>query len=76
MDEDWPKSLLEFEERFADEEACLSYLCQLRWADGFVCPGCGGAMLGRHVAVSFTVANVGDKPHQQRVRFFIGRECL
>ena len=42
MNEDYPKSLLEFEERFANEEACLSYLCQLRWANGFVCPGCGG----------------------------------
>ena len=51
MNKDYPKSLLEFEERFANEEACLSYLCQLRWANGFVCPGCGGAMHGRHVAV-------------------------
>ena len=42
MNEDYPKSPLEFEERFANEEACLSYLCQLRWANGFVCPGCEG----------------------------------
>ena len=26
---------------FADEAACGRYLEQLRWPDGFVCPGCG-----------------------------------
>ena len=75
MNEDYPKSLLEFEERFANEGACLSYLSQLRWANGFVCP-VEGAMHGRHVTVSFTAVNVDDKPHQQRVQFFIGRERI
>lgn len=42
MNEDYPRSLMEFEERFANEEACLAYLCKLRWRDGFVCPSCGG----------------------------------
>ena len=35
-------NLLEFQERFATEEACLSYLMQKRWPEGFVCPRCGG----------------------------------
>jgi ribosomal protein L37AE/L43A len=39
--EDYPRSLAEFEERFATEAACLEYLARLRWPDGFVCPQCG-----------------------------------
>lgn len=42
MDEDYPKSLIEFEQRFATDDACLEYLAQLRWGDSFVCPNCGG----------------------------------
>ncbi len=33
---------MEFQDRFASEEACLAYLAGSRWPDGFVCPGCGG----------------------------------
>ena len=39
--EDYPGTLLEFEERFGTDEACREYLFQLRWPDGFVCPRCG-----------------------------------
>jgi transposase-like protein len=38
--EDYPKTLLEFEDRFATEEACLEYLRKLRWPEGFHCPRC------------------------------------
>lgn len=38
--EDYPKNLLEFEERFSNDIDCLDYLCKLRWPDGFICPGC------------------------------------
>ena len=41
-DEDYPRTVLEFEERFASEEACREYLLQLRWPEGFRCPRCGG----------------------------------
>jgi len=40
--EDYPKTLLELERRFADEESCRDYLFALRWPRGFVCPSCGG----------------------------------
>jgi transposase-like protein len=40
--EDYPKTILEFEERFATEEACREYLSKLRWPDGFRCSRCGG----------------------------------
>ncbi len=33
--------LLEFQEKFATEEACREHLFRLRWPDGFLCPRCG-----------------------------------
>ncbi len=39
MDE-FPKTILEFREAFATEEACRAYLKKLRWPNGFVCPRC------------------------------------
>lgn len=38
--EDYPRTLIDFERRFASEEACLKYVFQLRWPDGFRCPRC------------------------------------
>ena len=40
--EDYPRDLMDFETRFATEDACRAYLAQLRWPDGFQCPGCAG----------------------------------
>ena len=40
--EDYPRTLAEFEARFATEAACRAYLAQLRWPNGFRCPKCGG----------------------------------
>lgn len=42
MEEDYPRSLLEMERRFATEDACREYLTQLRWGQGFLCPACEG----------------------------------
>ena len=39
--EDYPKTIIDFEKRFATEEACRQYLFDLRWPDGFICPKCG-----------------------------------
>jgi transposase-like protein len=41
MVEDYPKTILEMEQRFATDDACRDYLFQLRWPTGFVCPRCG-----------------------------------
>ena len=38
---DFPRSLIEFQSRFADEAACVAYLFAARWPHGFVCPACG-----------------------------------
>lgn len=40
MTEDYPKAMLEFEERFASEKACREYLSKIRWPAGFICPKC------------------------------------
>ncbi len=34
---DFPRSTVEFEERFASEDACYAYLAEQRWRDGFRC---------------------------------------
>jgi transposase-like protein len=39
---DFPRSIMEFQERFAAEADCLEYLAASRWPEGFVCPGCRG----------------------------------
>jgi len=33
-------NLIEFERQFSTEEACLQYLAQLRWPEGYRCPRC------------------------------------
>jgi hypothetical protein len=40
---DFPRSLVEFQRRFADEAACAVHLARARWPDGFRCPGCSHA---------------------------------
>jgi transposase-like protein len=39
---DYPRTMQEFDQWFATEQACLDYLQRLRWPDGFVCPKCKG----------------------------------
>jgi transposase-like protein len=41
MMKDFPKTLLEFQSQFPDEEACWQALREMRWPEGFVCPRCG-----------------------------------
>jgi transposase-like protein len=38
--EGYPRTLAEFEERFATEDACRAYLVKMRWPTGFRCPRC------------------------------------
>lgn len=40
---DYPRDWIEFIDRFPDELACLSFLENLRWPHGFVCPHCNHA---------------------------------
>ena len=75
-------SLLEFQQRFATEEACQEALEKARWPQGFVCPQCGqgkACRLGprnllqcsacRHQA-SVTAGTVFHKTHTPLVKWF------
>jgi Zn ribbon nucleic-acid-binding protein len=37
----FPRTILEFQDRFGTEEACEQYLFQCKWPEGFECPRCG-----------------------------------
>lgn len=39
----FPRSIVEFQRWFPDEDACRSYLSGSRWPEGFRCPRCGCA---------------------------------
>jgi hypothetical protein len=53
----FPKSLIEFQGRFANESACA----ECRWPEGFVCPGCveGRAWLLKTKAFTYECAGCG-----------------
>lgn len=38
--ERYPLDVLDFQDLFPTDEACFSYLCLLRWPEGFHCPHC------------------------------------
>ena len=67
MAEDYPKTLLELERRFATDEQCRAYLVALRWPEGFVCGSCGAdkawaAQRGRFICAACrhpTTVNAG-----------------
>lgn len=35
------RTLIEFQEKFSSEEACLQAIFEMRWPRGFICPYCG-----------------------------------
>ena len=35
--EDFPKSEIEFDQRFSDPKACYEYLFKQKWPTGFIC---------------------------------------
>ncbi len=39
--EDFPKSEIEFDQRFSTPDACYEYLAQNKWPKGFTCEKCG-----------------------------------
>ena len=62
--EEYPRSLREFDEQFATEQACRDYLFRLRWPDGFRCPRCSGA---RYWPVRSVLLECGKCGHQTSV---------
>ena len=53
---DYPRTLQEFDEWFPSEAACVEYLQQVRWADGFRCPECRGELAWRTARGQFRCA--------------------
>lgn len=41
MHEDFPKSEIEFDQRFSNPDNCYEYLAKNRWPNGFLCEKCG-----------------------------------
>jgi hypothetical protein len=58
----FPRSLLEFQSRFATESACAAYLFERRWSEGFVCPGCGQGRAWLPKTKAFTYVYAGCGP--------------
>lgn len=52
---------MEFERRFASEEACRDYLFQVRWPDGFRCPRCQNKKVWKTSENLYYCANCGYK---------------
>ena len=42
----FPRSIVEFQRRFPDDDACRAYLFASRWPGGFRCPRCRGRAVG------------------------------
>ena len=43
----YPRTWTEFLDQFSTEDACLAYLEELRWPNGFICSSCGVASVRR-----------------------------
>ncbi len=59
MEEDYPRTLLEFEERFSTEAGCVDYLQELRWPEGFICPHCAAGDAWRTARGLFNCSQCG-----------------
>jgi len=55
--EDYPRSVLEFRDRFLTDDDCLRYLEALRWPNGFICPCCGCREFWRTEGILFKCKN-------------------
>ena len=74
--------VLEFQRRFATEDACRQYLFRQRWPDGFICPRCGcreySEIRSRHLyqckscryQASLTAGTVFHKTHMPLQKWF------
>ena len=48
--EDFPKSEVEFDQRFSDPKACYAYLFAQKWPEGFICSKCCYGPMRIHTA--------------------------
>jgi len=59
MEEDYPQTLVEFEELFSSEAACIEYLINMRWPEGFRCPRCAAGAPWRTARGQFHCSQCG-----------------
>ena len=59
MEEDYPRTLIEFEKRFSSEAGCTEYLMALRWPGGFLCPHCSSASYWKTARAQFHCSKCG-----------------
>ena len=73
----FPRTLSAFQSRFATEEACVHYLFESRWADGYACPRCGHDE-AYELELRPKYANAGNAVTRSRLlraRCSIARDC-
>jgi hypothetical protein len=58
---DYPRTYQEFREWFGGDAACVEYLGQLRWPDGFACPKCGCERSWRTAKLQWVCAQCGQR---------------
>ena len=75
-------SLIEFQQRFSIEEACMEHLFELRWPEGYRCPRCGHSQYCFHSTrklyqcskckyqVSVTAGTIFHKTRTSLVKWF------
>ena len=68
---DYPETYQDLLAWFPDNQACLDYLAELRWPDGFVCPACKATEFWRTgedlwMCRDCGAADVGDGGHDLR----------
>src|SRR5208337_4600991 len=56
---DHPQTVMEFRDRFADEEACRDYLVRLRWPLGVACPDCHSLEIWKMTPPFYRCADCG-----------------
>ena len=56
---DYPRTVLEFNDRFGDEAACRAYLESFRWPNGPCCPRCPQAKVWKMKAPFYRCASCG-----------------
>jgi transposase-like protein len=85
--EDYPRTQLEFERRFATEEACRAFLAKVRWPDGYVCRTCSSGavwLTGRgrfrclscRAETSVTAGTVFQDTHLSLLLWFRAMWCV
>jgi hypothetical protein len=77
---DFPKTIFEFQQRFPDDEACVKFLVQSRWPEGFACPGCGRDAvvvntIGWRHEICYNARIVATKYRQRPARLWIDPRC-